>query len=51
MGYLCRHHYGMVPRELSGYAAAASYMTAAHRAADRHHKAQLAAVRKLVREA
>ena len=50
-GYLCRDHYRMVPPELSGYMGAVKYMIAAHRAADRHHKAQLAAVRKALREA
>ena len=50
-GFLCRMHYGMVPRELSGYLVAAEAMTAAHMATRRLHRRQLAAVRKVLRAA
>lgn len=50
-GFLCSKHYAMVPPELSGYRAAAEAMIAAHKVSRLFHKKQLAAVRKLVREA
>jgi hypothetical protein len=47
-GYLCRMHYAMIPPELSGYLVASQVMLAAYRAADKLHKDQLAAVRKVL---
>ena len=49
-GYLCRMHYGMLPRT-AGYAAAMATMQAAWSAARKHHRKQLAEVRKILADA
>lgn len=48
-GFLCRKHYAYVPYS-SAYAAMLEVMTATRQAARKHHKRQLAFVRRKIRE-
>ena len=47
-GSLCKAHYALVPREM-GMACAVEVMTSAFKIGEKHHRAQLAYVRRLLR--